>query len=53
MAVEQICEVARRLVAEGFVCEEVDFELDPLWDQEPAGVVCGVCSSVLDILQFI
>ena len=38
MAVEQVTEVGRGLVMEGFVCEEKDFELNSLWDREPVEV---------------
>lgn len=35
----QVSEVGRSLVMEGFVSEEEDFELDPLWDREKVEVL--------------
>ena len=65
MAVEQVSEVGKGLVMEGFVCEE-DFEFNLLWDGEPvkvledrgnvvtgAGVGEQTSSRVLDVLEFI
>lgn len=62
---EQIIEVEGGLVMEGFMSEEKDFELDPLWDREPvevledsndvvtgAGVGEQVGSRVLDVQEF-
>lgn len=37
--VGQVSEVGRSLVMEGFVSEEEDFELDPLWDREQVEVL--------------
>lgn len=37
--VGQVSEVGRSLVMEGFVSEEEDFELDPLWDREKVEVL--------------
>ena len=66
MAVEQVSEVGRGLVMEGFVCEEEDFELNALWDREPvevledggnvftgAGVGEQTSSTVLNVLELI
>jgi len=66
MAMVQATEVGRGLVMEGFVCEEENFELNSLWDQEPVevsenrgDVVTGLgvgkqtSSRILDILEFI
>lgn len=36
---ERVSEVEGGLVMEGFVSEEEDFELDPLWDREPVEVL--------------
>ena len=60
---EQVSEVGRGLVMEGFVCEEEDFKLNTLWDWEPvevlknrSNVITGggvgkqMCSGVLDVL---
>ena len=35
MVVEQICEVGRGLVMEGFVVEEEEVEVNSMWDREP------------------
>ena len=32
---EQVCEVGRGLVMEGFVGEEEELEVDSMWDREP------------------
>lgn len=66
MAVEQVTEIGRGLVMEGFVSEKKDFELNSLWDREPvevpddrgdvvtgAGVGEQTSSRVLDVLEFI
>ena len=63
VAMEQVSEVGRGLVMEGFVCEEEDFELNTLWNWEPvealedrsdvimgAGVGEQTCRGVLDVL---
>ena len=39
VAVEQVSEVGRGLVMEGFVWEEEDFELNLLWGREPVEVL--------------
>ena len=62
MAMEQVSEVGRGLVMEGFVCEE-DFKLNTLWNWEPvevledrSDVITGgdvgkqMCRGVLDVL---
>jgi len=36
---EQVDEVGGGLVMEGFMSEEKDFEVDPLWDWEPVEVL--------------
>ena len=36
---EQVSEVGRGLVMEGFVCEEEDFELNTQWNWEPEEVL--------------
>lgn len=66
VVVEEASEVGGSLVMEGFLREEKDFELDLLWDREPAevledggdvvtgaGVGGQVGSRVLDVLEFI
>ena len=64
MVVEQASEVGRRVVMEGFVSEEKDFELDLLWGRELVevledwgyvGMGLGEQASngVLDVLEFI
>jgi len=57
VAVEQVTEVGRVLVMEGFVNKEKDFELNSLWDQEPVEVPEDrgeqTSSRVLDVLEFI
>ncbi len=66
VAVKQVDEAGGGLVVEGFMSEEKDFKLDPLWDREPVEVledrgdmVTGArvgeqaSSRVLDILEFI
>ena len=35
VVVEQVCEVGRGLVMEGFVGEEEELEVDSMWDREP------------------
>ena len=32
---EQVCEVGRGLVMEGFMGEEEELEVDSMWDREP------------------
>lgn len=39
MTVEQVSEVGRGLVIEGFMSEEKDFELNSLWHREPMKVL--------------
>lgn len=39
MVVEQVSEVGRGLVIEGFMSEEKDFELNSLWHREPMKVL--------------
>ncbi len=53
MTVEQVSEVRRGLVMEGFECEEKDFKLDTLGNRELVEVVKdrGDCR-VLDVLKF-
>ena len=36
---EQVSEVGRSLIMEGFVCKEEDFELNALWNWEPVEVL--------------
>ena len=63
VAMEQVSEVGRGLVMEGFVCEEEDFKLNTLWNWEPVevledrsdvmtgrGVGKQTCNRVLDVL---
>ena len=35
VVVEQVCEVGRGLVMEGFMGEEEELEVDSMWDREP------------------
>ncbi len=54
VTVEQVSEVRRGLVMEGFECEEKDFKLDTLGNRELVEVVKdrGDCR-VLDVLKFV
>ena len=66
LVVEQVGEVRGGLIIEGFVREEKDFVLYPLWDRKPvevlknrgdvisgAGVGEQASSRVLDVLEFV
>ena len=66
MVVEQVCEVGRGLVMEGFVGEKEELEVVLMWDREPvqvlqnradvfvgAGVGEDMGSRVLNVLKFV